>query len=139
MTAGGWAKCCSLRYGSYTRMCSGGYESVMRIHKDTQSKPATGQWKTANVTSEIITGLCYCSSKRGLPKAKCQETGYRCYEKCDLEYSLWQQSLRSSLRAGKPSTWRRETVFLQYKRKERCVRHYEKSTKRIGKSESESE
>lgn len=36
--------------------------------------------------------------------------GYECYEKSDSEYLLWQQSLRSSPRTGKPSTWRRETV-----------------------------
>lgn len=70
MTAGGWAKCCSIRHGSYTRMYSGGHESAMRVLKDTQNKPATGTWKTANVTSDIITGLCYYRSKRGLPKVK---------------------------------------------------------------------
>ena len=91
-------------YGSYTPMYFGGYESVMRIHRIPRVNQPQESGKRRTSHSEIITRLCYCSSKRGLPKAKCRTSGYGYYEKSDPEYLLWQQSLHSSLRTGKPST-----------------------------------
>ena len=52
--------------------------------------PPFFRYSTTKGTSDIITHLCYCSAKQGLPTVECLVTGYRRYEKSDLEYPLVQ-------------------------------------------------
>ncbi|RGD14589.1 hypothetical protein DW651_20940 [Subdoligranulum sp. AM23-21AC] len=54
------------------------------------------------------------------------------------ENPAWQRSRRSSPSKGKLCTWRRAAGNQPIQIKERCVRHYEKSCKCIGKSKIQS-
>ena len=53
----------------------------------------------------------------------------------DAEYPIWQRSRHSSLRTGKPFTWRRAAAYELNIDLGRCVRHYEKSRKDVEQSD----